>query len=148
MPKFLINTVLAAALSLGAATTPVMADERTERLIVGAIFLGLLGAAIHETDRREQTVQTPRAITPLAPEVTPRRLAPRMSRALPAECLRRFRTRQGPVRLFEGTCLERNYTGTRHLPQNCAVTIRSHGQHASGFSPRCLRQAGYRLAGH
>lgn len=152
MRKTFVSTVLASALALITPTAPVLADDRTEQLITGAILLGLLGAVISEGDGRvELRLQDrhvpPRHVTPLVPRHQYQEVRPRQNRALPAECLRRYRTRDGRVRLFDADCLETRFRGYRHLPLDCAVTIRSHGSFESGFRPRCLRRAGYRLAG-
>jgi len=147
MRKRLISTLLAATLAMTAPTAPVMANERTEQLIAGAILLGILGAALNEGQRRDDRRVEQRHVTPLLPEVEFRHVEPRRTRALPAECLRRYRTRDGRVRLFDGQCLEQSFRGYRHLPLDCAVTIRSQGRFESGFRPRCLRRAGYQMAG-
>ena len=153
MRKTVLSTVLASAIALVCPTAPVVADDRTDQWIAGAILLGLLGAVISDSEGRvelrlndNRQVQ-PRHVTPLVPRHQYQEVRPRQTRALPAECLRRYNTRDGRIRLFDADCLETRFRGYRHLPLDCAVTIRSHGSFESGFRPRCLREAGYRLAG-
>lgn len=155
MFKSLMSTVLAATLALGATTAPVMADERTDRIIAGALILGIIGAGLSQRRDRsapEVVHQPQRDVVPLVPQwqyqPRDRHVESRQHRrALPAQCLRRYQTRDGGVRLFDGSCLEEHYRGYRRLPLDCAVTIRSHGRFESGFAPRCLRRAGYEMAG-
>lgn len=156
MRKTMISTLLAVTLAFTSTTAPVMADDRTDQLIAGAILLGILGAALNEGQRRDGGARIElrhgfqpdrRHVTPLLPETGNRHVQPRRTRALPAECLRRYRTQEGRVRLFDADCLEHNFRGYRHLPLDCAVTIRSQGRFESGFRPRCLRRAGYQMAG-
>jgi len=133
-------------MALGVPAAPAMADDRTDRIIAGAIILGIIGAGIHNSQTRDQRVTRDQPVTPLIPTV---RVTPaHNNRYLPAACLHRYHTRQGDVRLFDGTCLERSFQGYRHLPLSCAVTIQSGGRYDSGFRPDCLRSAGYRLAGN
>lgn len=142
MRKTAISAALAAALSLGLAPAPAVADTtRAERIAIGAAIL-LLGAAIHQNQQeRRQTgaVATDRSrvdVRPAGPQ------------ALPAACLRSYDTYQGTLRLFDGACLEHSYPAYRHLPLACAVTIRDGSRYSSGYRPECLRSAGYRLAGY
>ena len=142
-----MNTVIAAAIALGTTSAPVMADDRTERIIAGAILLGILGAAVNDAQQDDRAELSSRRITTIAPERAPRRIQQQRSRALPAACLRGFRTNQGRVRLFDGNCLERSFRGYHRLPRECAVRIRNHGRLDTGFRPRCLSSAGFGLAG-
>ncbi len=149
MPKTLVSLALTAALALSLPASPVRADERTEQWVGAAIMLGIVGLGIHasrERDRDRAAEAATRDVAPLGDHVWIEQ--PRHRNALPQECLRRYRTQTGVTRLFDGDCLDQRFSGAAHLPLSCALTVRSGGRFESGFRPRCLRDAGYRLAGH
>lgn len=67
--------------------------------------------------------------------------------ALPLACLRQHETRRdGPVRLFDGDCLEHRYDDVRALPFDCAILLDDRGRLVSGYVPHCLRAEGYEFA--
>lgn len=142
MRQFLKIATFAGLTSLALAPAPALADtSRTERVIVGAVALAIIGSALHQNQQR------PREVTPLIPNSQRVEVRPYDPGALPAHCLQRYSTYQGELQLFNGACLEHSYPAYRHLPLGCAVTVREGNRYSSGFRPRCLRDAGYRLAG-
>lgn len=142
MRQFMKIATLAGLTSLALAPAPAVADNsRTERVIVGAVALAIIGSAIHQNQQRQ------RDVTPLIPNQQRVEVRPVGPGALPAHCLQRYHTHQGQMRLFNGACLENSYAAYRHLPLSCAVTVRDGHRYSSGFRPRCLRDAGFRLAG-
>lgn len=137
MKKTLLAGVAAASLALsGFAATPAAADSGTQArdLIIGLGALAIIGAAINDS-------RSHAAPAPILPRTAPR--PGRVRRALPAQCLDRVRTRHGPVRLFDPSCLRANYAGARHLPRRCMEVVRGRFGRERGYDPQCLRAAGY-----
>lgn len=67
-------------------------------------------------------------------------------RNLPAECLYRFDTRDGPLVGFGRQCLENTMRGVGRLPGDCAVRARVGGRDRTIYSARCLRLEGWQVA--
>lgn len=68
--------------------------------------------------------------------------------ALPDYCLTKIRKNHQWIRVYGQRCLWNNYRHARFLPRHCKVqaTVWRHGRkiHRVGYSPRCLRRAGFR----
>lgn len=166
MPRKIIRTLMASAVALaGLTAAPAAADHNRhlEKFIIGAGTLLLLNelsngntALIYRTDRyrdhrdrryRDDGYYRYKPAKPRKPQGAKHRRA-----ALPAYCLTRVRTGNGPVRMFDKRCLKRNYRQADRLPQACRVTVRSWGQGQQlrrlGYDPLCLRNRGFRVAGN
>ena len=73
--------------------------------------------------------------------VRPRPLPPRVLMSdLPRRCKVTVENRRGSHKIFEKSCLRRNYRHYDRLPQNCQVQVRAGGQKIRGYSAQCLRQ--------
>lgn len=127
---------LAASIALSpVAATPARAGGDAGKVIGALIVLGLIGAAIHNSDV----------------QATPRpRPDPRSHKRLPAGCMKTFETRFGSETFVGRNCLERNFRHWASLPQQCALTIRTPGSRGHDvrravYQPRCLRQHGFRI---
>lgn len=138
MTRKLLATVLAASLSLtSVASTPAVAadEEEIARFLLGASALFLIGRAIEDNNTQTRSVR---------PTVDPR---PRVNRrALPAECLRRISTNDGPRRYFGKRCLRNNYRHVASLPDRCERLFRTDNGNRRGYGARCLRNRGYHVA--
>ena len=135
MIKTLTAGLVALSLTLGTVAPNAAHAEIDEgEAIVGIITLLLLGAAIandNDNDRSPGRGDRPRDNS---------------WRLVPAECLRTIETRRGDtVRMFPRRCMERNYAHVNRLPSRCEITVRNaRGHLRHGWTPRCLRQAGFR----
>ncbi len=136
----------ASLMSLALATAPMTATpaRAAEAENVVGILLGLgalyaIGRSINRDDDRATPVRRSR------PE-QPRFNSPDRRRAVPAECLRTFETRNGPVRGFSRECLKRKMDRVNKLPDRCKLKIRTDRGPQTIFAPRCLRREGWRVA--
>ena len=162
MRRGLTATIMAAALvfSQGAGAPAKAADAEDilgVLLGIGAIYA--IGRAI-EQNRAEANAPVTRRVVP--ERIEPRavhksvRPAPRRDgrtpwtgrdRSLPAECLYRFDTRNGPLVGFGKRCLENTIRYTGRLPDDCAIRTRVGGRDRTIYSARCLRIEGWQVAG-
>jgi hypothetical protein len=160
MSRKFISTVLAASIAVtGFFAAPARAgDDDVAKVIAGMAALFIIGSAIKKSrnddnhgynnhvsrgNRYEGDIQEaqPRRHT------RPRPLPQRANRKkLPSECLRRFETRRGTVRMMAQRCLERNYRFTHALPQQCHTRVRTENGKRRGYAMRCLRDRGYSIA--
>lgn len=132
MMKTLTAALLALSLGLGTvAATPARAQISDEEAVIGLLGLFLLGAAIAKSNDKDD-------------DARPERRDPRW-RLLPARCLTRVNTRHGPVRMFGKRCMNRHYDHVNRLPQRCEISVRGPRNMRHGYTPRCLRHAGFRI---
>lgn len=161
--------------ALGAVPAFADNDRDLARALAAILGVAVVGSIIHDTNKKKrvhhsqhhyqpqytpprprQDLYQPRPrqghIQPqprsnVQPHIQPRPL-PRTVRRnlLPQQCLRSFDTRQGKVRMFPRSCLERHYSHLDRLPQNCATRIKTGQGRRIGWEAHCLRQEGYRLA--
>lgn len=154
------KTIAAAALALSTFTaSPAFADnDARDRVIAGAVLLGIIALAVREQrEERDRAAQAPvvRHPEPIQRQYSPTPLSrgPEVSRdyrdpaQLPVQCFQDLRTDEGPRRVFDAECLEFHYPFARFLPGACAGTVQMNGRFAAVYWPRCLSDAGYRLAG-
>lgn len=146
-----------AALSLTVAT-PALADRREDqlnRIIIGATALAIIGAAISNNNRgnRAEPAQTAPQVSPRphAHPVDPKPVPPRPVEPprvggwwpeVPARCLSTVDTREGPQRILEQSCLDRNYDQVRQLPLACQSQYATWGAMVTGYAPDCLSNHG------
>jgi hypothetical protein len=151
MMKTLVAGVTALSLTLASAA-PAQANgldrEDVGKLLLGLLAVGVVGAAIENNQRREET-QVQRQGSGSWAELNQPRPRPDnrhddRRRILPYECLQTVETRFGDLRLFGERCLERNYRFAASLPERCEVRVYSDNGPRSGYDPLCLREQGYR----
>lgn len=150
MRRKIIATTLAAALALtGAAATPAQAadDEDIARAIAGIAALFIIGRAISESRERDRDRDpAPQVRRDRASDWTRDRLREHgFHRLLPRECFAVQETRRGPQPYFGKRCLQRHYRWADRLPARCEIRIEGYRHDRVGYSPRCLRHAGYRM---
>ena len=168
MLKKLTCSLAATVLIIGLATPRQAAaeDYTLARTIAAIAGLAVLGKMLHDHNTKDRKVTRAPAphynVQPYTPAphyntysyrprhaygVAPRPLPKHVKRkSLPRDCLRRFETWDGPVKLFGQRCLERKYRHVHHLPQHCARWIRTDRGPRSGYAARCLRDRGYVVA--
>lgn len=147
------RSLLAAAVALTSLTAaPVAAEHKrnVDRFIAGAGTFLWYHDRSNRADLRHRGQERRHGLHSLRHKdggVRAKRRAP-----LPASCLTRIRTFDGPVRMFGNRCLQRNYRQADWLPRACRMHVRSwrHGRKVTrvGYHPGCLRNRGYRVAGH
>ncbi|MGY3438771.1 MULTISPECIES: hypothetical protein [unclassified Marinovum] len=150
MSRKLIAAVVAAAMAFTSlSAVPAAANHghnrNLDRFVIGAGTLLLLNQLAnnnggfergrgYEPERRYKKKSKKRGYAPL-----------------PGYCLTRVQSRDGPVRMYGQRCLNRNYRHADRLPQSCKVQVRTrdNGRRVTrvGYSPRCLRNRGFRVAG-
>ncbi len=155
MLKRLTATVLAGAIALTAIpASPARAgDDDLAKLLVGTTALIVIGSALAKNGKSDNNNKQVHVYHPPKQQYRQHRHGHqvqrhhRVSKALPGYCMTRLDTRDGPVRIFNARCLQRNYDHAHRLPQHCKREIRSHNGPRRGYSAYCLRQNGYYLAG-
>lgn len=129
------------------------ADRNTERALAAILGLAVIGAIIaserdDDRDRQTQKVIRPAPTIqarPLPDDLRPQRHAAGR-KALPEQCLRDVRTRDGTARYFGVRCMNQNYRFVNRLPNRCERRIQTNHGVRYGWGARCLRQEGYTLA--
>ena len=160
MHRTFITIVTIAALSIsGLSAAPARAgDKETARWIAGIAAAAVIGAVIHDANkrdkrRRQQQQQvhqyehnyghgyTNQGHARPVPHSVKRKL-------LPGRCLVRGETRRGAVRGFGRHCLNRHYSYTNSLPQQCAVrALNRRGEFRRIiYRKKCLTRHGYQVA--
>lgn len=150
---------LAAALAFSLAITPLSAqparaqeNDQLLGLIVGIGALYVIGRAIAERGDAAAAPAPPQVgqFRPRAPAMQSRsghapRADERSRKLVPAECFRRFDTRQGTVRGFPRRCLERTMHNAHRLPGHCLTQVRTERGPRSLYRAGCLRNKGWRM---
>jgi hypothetical protein len=132
MLKTASAAVLALTLGLTTVTaTPAHATLSDEEKVIGLLGLFLLGAAVAQHGDDSDTARTERR--------------DRGWRVVPARCLTGVRTRHGHVRMLGKRCMTRHYAHVNHLPEHCEISVRGPRHLRHGYTPRCLRHAGFRI---
>lgn len=141
MHRKFIAFVLATSMAItGLSAVPARADSETARLLAGLALLGLIGAAIHDS-------QKDRAVTRSYSTLPARPLPNSVSRLnLPQNCLRSRWVNGRQRNLFGAGCLKNNYAFTRSLPSACQLGYWDGNRNRTGYEPVCLRERGYRFA--
>ena len=146
MSRTFIKTVLIAAvtvtgISLATASPAKAGNDDLAKFLFGATALIIIGKAISDSDAKAAPVSKPKPKP--KPQHKPR---PRFSKALQDECLRRYHTRDGRVRMMNAYCLRDNYRFSHHLPESCKTRVRTYDGPHRGYQMRCLRNNGYYIA--
>ena len=132
----LVAIAIAASLVLSPMTTaPAQAHTphtSNDGFVAALVALGLIGIIIaNENGKNDAGYDVPR------------------SKRLPAQCLKTFRTVNGPQTLFGKRCLDNNFRWAYRLPQQCLRTIRvwKNGRLRTrdAYAPNCLTRYGYRV---
>lgn len=144
MSRTFIKTILIAAvtvtgITLVTASPSKAGNDDLAKILFGATALIIIGKAISDSDAKAAPVSKPKS----KPQDRPR---PRFSKALPNECLRRYNTRDGRVRMMSAYCLRDNYRFTHRLPESCKTRVRTYDGPRRGYQMRCLRNNGYYIA--
>ena len=137
----------ASLVSLALATAPISATparaadaENVIGILLGLGALYAIGRSIDRDDKERATAVRRSRQEP------PRFQSPDRRRVLPAECLRTFETRNGPVRGFSRHCLKRTMHRVDRLPERCELQIRTDRGPRTIYAPRCLRRQGWQVA--
>jgi hypothetical protein len=76
-----------------------------------------------------------------APGIHPRPVPPRVIFSeLPDRCAFTVGTRNGPARMFETRCLQRNYSQANRLPNSCRRTVKLGSKTVDAYGGACLRE--------
>ena len=156
--KFIATVVATSILFTGFAAAPARANqEDVGRALATLIGIAIVGAVIHDSnkdkkskvkvykqpEKKVQKKQVQKKKKHVQARPLPRRVAQHL---LPSKCLSSFETRRATARILGQRCLERNYEFTHRLPQHCERRVRTDRGSRFGFSARCLRKQGYKLA--
>ncbi len=129
---------MAAALALSSlAPAPARAADAEDvlKLVLGIGAIYAIGKAIEKNEARAAPVYRQEN----------RYDAPR-HKVVPAECLRTYETRNGPVRGYSKKCLEQELRRPGRLPEACEMTVRTEYGRREFYAPRCLRREGWQVA--
>jgi hypothetical protein len=158
MSRKFIASILAVSIAVtGLTAAPAKADnEDLFRFLAGATALVIIGKALD----KDSSASTTREI-----HVRPghghggyrgphdRRYDPRPARdsrthryTLPGQCRNSFWTPDGKQRYMDNRCLHKNYGYTQDLPKRCEITFYDKNVRKRGYSIRCLKDNGYRIA--
>ena len=76
-----------------------------------------------------------------APGIHPRPVPPRVIFSeLPDRCAFTVGTQDGPARMFETRCLQRNFAHADRLPQSCRRTVKLGSKKVDAYGGACLRE--------
>lgn len=148
MYKKFIAAISAASLtiSLFAGAAPARADaDDVAKALAGIAAIAIIGKAISDNNKRKQDHVTRNSHHH---NPAPRPVPQRFSRYdLPGHCLVDLNLgRQGAVRMFSKRCLQQNYRFSHDLPNVCEQRFWTDRGTRRGYSPRCLRESGYRIS--
>lgn len=145
MSRKFIATIVAAAITVtGISAAPARADEDVVKIIIGAAAIYALSQAFENNNEPRVSTTSPYRPQRVEPRPLPRRarrLAP-----IPARCLVRHNTHNGPVRMIGQHCVNRHYRHVNRLPNSCRVSRNTYRGVRHGYRPRCLRRAGIDVA--
>ncbi|MGH1354534.1 MAG: hypothetical protein ACRBBS_05595 [Thalassovita sp.] len=160
MSRKFIASILAASIAVtGLTAAPAKAgNDDLVRFLAGATALVIIGRALDSDNSHasasEVHVRPGRAYDDNH-RYQDRRNDPRSARdsdrrtsryALPRQCRSSFWTPDGRQRYLDRRCLKRNYDFTRDLPKRCKIKFFDNNVKKSGYSIRCLKDNGYRMA--
>ena len=138
MKNALTGTVIAAALALSSlAPAPARAADAEDvlKLVLGIGAIYVIGKAIENKPARAAPVYRQE-----------NRSDASRHKVVPAECLRTYETRNGPVRGYSKPCLEQELRRPARLPEACEMTLRTEYGRRDIYAPRCLRREGWQIA--
>ena len=139
MKKLFATTLIAGAIALNPmASAPAHAGDAKDALGV-IIGLAALAAIANEIDNNRTTRHSGATRNAIIIRNHNR------ARVLPAQCVRRFDTNQGPRNILRARCLERNGIRTARLPDRCERTIQTRRGFGTGFAARCLQRQGFAI---
>lgn len=150
LPRSFMKLVLSAAVAATLAASPVHARENARgddntaiiAALLGLVTLGvLLSGSDDEPSKPYGYVSRPHKPTP------PQRVS--KYRALPASCLREYRTQTGRKIMFGNRCLKKNFKYAHRLPSACERNLIAKNRKGiyvtrQGYKPSCLSKHGYR----
>ncbi len=142
--RTLIGPVLIAALVITGVSAAQARAETSDlaKFLIGIAALAAIASAIdNDSSAQASTTQTQDQYYGSRRYHDQRRY--RKSFALPARCLRIFRTPRGERRLFSARCIDRNTERLAKLPKDCRRTVLTRQGRTWALSPRCLRRAGF-----
>ena len=156
-PRSFMKLVLSAAVAATLLATPVQAREESRGDDSAAIIAALLGLVTlgvllsgNDDEPSQPSGHVTRPYKPAHPSVYPHR-PHRVSkyRALPASCLREYRTQTGRKIMFGDRCLDKNFRYASNLPRTCKrnlVVKNRKGIYVTRrvYQPECLSKRGYR----
>jgi len=141
MTRTLISDVVAAAIALPSlGTAPAQANNEVVKRLLGGQATVIIRGATHDHLRARS--RDGQSVTRHAPQ--PQHQPGRHARIVPAQCLRSTQTRQGRMKYFARPCLRHTMHNVDRLPAACAFGVRGEGRPITGYSPRCLRDHGWR----
>lgn len=127
-------------------------DRSAEQALAAILGLAVIGAIIaKQSDSAPKVDKVVPRPKPIEARPLPRDLHRKHGsarRALPQQCLREFRTKRGPTRVFGVRCMDRHYDYVSRLPKHCERRMRTDRGVRYGWGARCLRSEGYRVARH
>lgn len=142
--RTLIGPVLIAALAITGVTAAQARAETSDlaKFLIGiAAFAAIASAIDNDANTQVSTTQTQDNYHGVRRYDHNKRYKQRY--ALPARCLRFFRTPRGDQRLFSARCLERKTERLAKLPKDCRRTVLTRQGRKWALAPRCLRRAGF-----
>lgn len=157
LPRSFMKLVLSAAVAATLAATPIHARENARGDDNAAIIAALLGLVTlgvllsgNDDEPSKPYGYVSRPYKPTQPSVYPHR-RPTVSkyRALPASCLREYRTQTGRKIMFGNRCLKKNFKYAHRLPSTCKRDLIAKNRNGiyvtrHGYKPACLSKHGYR----
>lgn len=162
--SILIAAVTVTGFSLAMASPAKAGDDDIAKLLFGATALIIIGSAINNSKAKAQTVKKEEPNRDEGRHYRKKDDGHRYrkhedrhryrkpdtryshTKILPAECMRRYRTHEGLVRLMSQYCLQDHYRYSYHLPQQCLTFVRTHQGYRKGYPMHCLRERGYSVA--
>ena len=168
MHRKFITLIIAAAIAVTGFSTQVRAgDNNFGKTLAGLVVLGIIGAAIHESNKDDKVVSnnspepdhyhppTQPAHQPVHQHphqshviITPRPKPQYVARkTLPRSCLGTVEKGHGKhTEYLGGECLNNTYGSTQNLPRSCKERIWGTNGSWSGYNVNCLENNGYRIS--
>ncbi len=163
MHKSIIAGITAVTLSLGVpAQANGFSEEDLGKLLFGIVAAATVAQAIKNNRAEDTTPYAAQTVTPRHPRghVTNGQgqnghvrggqgygLSEwRRASILPSQCVKSFRTRNGPVQMLTRACIARNYHQRVSFPQRCERDVMTHRGFRSGWTVQCMRDNGFRIS--
>ncbi len=158
--RTLVTPVVAAALvfaGISAAPARANSNEDIAKFLIGLGAVAIIAKAIDQKsdsdskattrnyDRYNNRVVTrSRSDRVVSVPDRKKKKKAKLSRALPASCLRTYSAGRNDRRLYSGRCLSRLPYKLAKLPSDCAYTIKGRrGTIGKAYGPRCLSRNGF-----